>query len=613
MRHNEHRTMDLSPASDDADAPDPTGPDAPAPRYPHRDRDAGWVVASLSGDPAAFGHLYDAWFDKAYDVALRINRDRDVAAEVAQDAFLSAWRNLGSLEDPGTFGGWILRIARNGAYNRQRKEQRSQPVDDRGLAVIEAVGASPTSAPQGFGVEDRLSASSDPSRAMEDAELADLVWDAAGALGARDVEVLDLQLRHGLSPAEIGEVVGLNRNAANQLVHRVRKRLDAAIRARVLWRGGTPACPDLDRLLRSAGIAAFDAEAVKLADTHAASCEACSDRRQLKLQPSALFASVPIVVAPIFIKTQAASALEALGVPMQGSSFAGGGAAGAGATAGEAAGDAGGGAAGAGAAGDGSVLPRPEPASAGRSWRTAALGVAAAVVLVALLFGITGRLGPGLNEEQVASQVPVTTATPGTEPAGSSVPPTFGVEPGDTTPATDSTSSTTLAGTPPSSGATTPTIVVVPTDPTTVTNPTTPPPTATNPTTPPTTPVPVQISLAIKDQRPFPYTATWYLQPPSSTAPATAPLLVWTVTGPAGMTIDVSGVQWSQLDVAATNRVFSHNATGNEALCPGTVLRSVLCSGVKQGTYTYTVTVTTPGGAKTSKSVDLVVTAPPVP
>ena len=264
MRHNEHRTMDLSPASDDADAPDPTGPDAPAPRYPHRDRDAGWVVASLSGDPAAFGHLYDAWFDKVYDVALRINRDRDVAAEVAQDAFLSAWRNLGSLEDPGTFGGWLLRIARNGAYNRQRKEQRSQPVDDRGLAVIEAVGASPTSAPQGFGVEDRLSASSDPSRAMEDAELADLVWDAAAALGERDVEVLDLQLRHGLSPAEIGEVVGLNRNAANQLVHRVRKRLDAAIRARVLWRGGAPACPDLDRLLRSAGIAACRCRTAKI-------------------------------------------------------------------------------------------------------------------------------------------------------------------------------------------------------------------------------------------------------------------------------------------------------------------------------------------------------------
>ncbi len=609
MRHNEHRTMDLSPASDDADAPDPTGPDAPAARYPHRDRDAGWVVASLSGDPAAFGHLYDAWFDKVFDVALRINRDRDVAAEVAQDAFLSAWRNLATLEDPGTFGGWLLRIARNGAYNRQRKEQRSQPVDDRGLAVIEAVGASPTSAPQGFGVEDRLSASSDPSRAMEDAELADLVWDAAGALGERDVEVLDLQLRHGLSPAEIGEVVGLNRNAANQLVHRVRKRLDAAIRARVLWRGGAPACPDLDRLLRSAGITAFDAEAVKLADTHAASCEACADRRQLKLQPSALFASVPIVVAPIFIKTQAASALEALGVPMQGSSFAGG-AAGAGATAGEAAGgaEAGGGAAGAGAAGDGSVLPLPEPTSAGRSWRTAALGVAAAVVLVALLFGITGRLGPGLNEEQVASQAPVTTATPGTEPAGSSVPPTFGVDPGDTTPATEAPTSSTVV-TPPSSGVTNPTIVIPPTAPTTVTNPTTPPTTTTNPTTPPTTVTPVNIAVMINDQRPTPYTSNWYM-PPSTLAPP-APVLQWVVTGPAGMTIDVSGFQWSQLNVPATDHVFSHNAMGNEPLCPATVVRSVLCNGVKAGTYTYTITVTAPGGAKTTKSVNLVVAIVP--
>jgi DNA-binding CsgD family transcriptional regulator len=125
--------------------------------------------------------------------------------------------------------------------------------------VIESVGASPVSAPAGFGVEDRLGRAATPGAALEDGEAVALVWEAARALPQRDLEVLDLQLRHGLTPAEIGEVMGMNRNAANQLVHRLKGRLETAIRARVLWRGGDPACPVLATRLRESGIAAFGA------------------------------------------------------------------------------------------------------------------------------------------------------------------------------------------------------------------------------------------------------------------------------------------------------------------------------------------------------------------
>ena len=141
-----------------------------------RRRDADWVRQCLAGDQRAFGQLYDAWFDRVFDLVNRVVRDRDVAAEVAQEAFFAAWRNLGTLEKPDAFGGWLLRIARNGAYNRSQKEQRSYAVDDQGLAVIESVGASPTGAPSGFGVEDRLGRAVTPGAAVEDAEIVSLVW-----------------------------------------------------------------------------------------------------------------------------------------------------------------------------------------------------------------------------------------------------------------------------------------------------------------------------------------------------------------------------------------------------------------------------------------------------
>ena len=72
--------------------------------------------------------------------------------------------------------------------------------------------------------EDRLAAAVDPAQAMEDAELAALVWDAADALGDRDASLLDLHLRHGLSPAEIAEELGVKANAAHQSLHRMRDR-----------------------------------------------------------------------------------------------------------------------------------------------------------------------------------------------------------------------------------------------------------------------------------------------------------------------------------------------------------------------------------------------------
>jgi RNA polymerase sigma factor (sigma-70 family) len=281
--------------------------------------DAELVERARGGGEAAFGELYDRWFDRVYDLAYRVVRDPNAAADVAQDTFLSAWRELDGLEDPGAFGGWVRRIARNTALNRAKLDQRARPVDTEAMAVIEASGPSAAAAPAGFRVEDRLGTADDPARAAEDGELADLVWEAADALGERDASVLDLQLRHDLTPAEIAEVVGITRNHANQLVHRVRDRLGDALRARVLWRGGEPVCVDLRAALAEAGITRFGPDAVRVATAHADDCEECSERRRLRLEPSALFAATPFLVAPVALKTRITHALADEGVPMKGS------------------------------------------------------------------------------------------------------------------------------------------------------------------------------------------------------------------------------------------------------------------------------------------------------
>ncbi len=134
---------------------------------------------------------------------------------------------------------------------------------------------------------------------------------------------------------EIAAELGVTANNAHQLLHRLKGKLGSAIRAWVLWRGAAQACPGLDRAVADAGVTTFGADAVRVVDRHARGCATCDERRQLRLAPEALFAAVPIAVAPPLVKAEAAAALADVGVPMAGSTAAAG-------SAGEAAGDTGG-------------------------------------------------------------------------------------------------------------------------------------------------------------------------------------------------------------------------------------------------------------------------------
>jgi RNA polymerase sigma factor (sigma-70 family) len=97
------------------------------------------LVAGLAigdGDVArAFVQRFQA---RVYGLALTMTRDRMAAEEVAQDAFLRAWRYAASY-DPrrGSVAAWLLRIARNAALDHLRISQRR--VDRVAPDTVEAI------------------------------------------------------------------------------------------------------------------------------------------------------------------------------------------------------------------------------------------------------------------------------------------------------------------------------------------------------------------------------------------------------------------------------------------------------------------------------------------
>lgn len=259
------------------------------------------VLAAQQGERHAFGPLAQRWFDRCWEVAWRILRDREHAADVAQDTLLKAWHQLDRLDQPASFGGWVLRIARNGALDRLEKERRAVPTDD-----------DRTLEPRG---PDRI-AVADPEAEFGRGQQHDLVWAAAEALGDRDASMLDLHLRHGLEPHELAEELGIAPNAAHQALFRMRKRLGGAVQAWLLWRDGRPACHPLRAELAAAEVDRFGSLAMRTIERHAQGCDDCGQRRDRVTAPAALFSSVPFVLPPPELRTDAFEMLSHHGVPV---------------------------------------------------------------------------------------------------------------------------------------------------------------------------------------------------------------------------------------------------------------------------------------------------------
>lgn len=111
--------------------------------------EAAWIDASKAGDVQAFNRLVIVHQQAAYDLAFRMLRDQDAAADATQDAFLSAFTHLHQFRG-GSFKAWLLRIVLNQVYDRLRKVKR-HPTDsldqmtyDDEAPVLQIAGKDPT-------------------------------------------------------------------------------------------------------------------------------------------------------------------------------------------------------------------------------------------------------------------------------------------------------------------------------------------------------------------------------------------------------------------------------------------------------------------------------------
>ena len=94
------------------------------------------VELSLAGDPEAYSALVRAHQTMIRAVTFRMTGSLDDAEELAQDAFVRAYRQLASFNGTSKFSTWLCKIAINLSLDWRRRESRREIVHSEWAAGV---------------------------------------------------------------------------------------------------------------------------------------------------------------------------------------------------------------------------------------------------------------------------------------------------------------------------------------------------------------------------------------------------------------------------------------------------------------------------------------------
>lgn len=170
------------------------------------DPDAALVARAQAGEPEAFEELVRRHADRLYAVVRRLGLRSEAAEEVTQEAFMRAWRSIGTFKGQARFFTWLYRIGLNEAKRRIEREQTR--------TVIHSLDEDGAIEPSDFSYE--------PHARVAHRELQEALADAVRGLSLKYRAPLILRDVEGLSTADAAAILGLSEAALKSRLHRAR-------------------------------------------------------------------------------------------------------------------------------------------------------------------------------------------------------------------------------------------------------------------------------------------------------------------------------------------------------------------------------------------------------
>lgn len=173
------------------------------------------VKGCIEGDRSAQYAFYKKYSRAMYNISYRITNDPDDAADVLQEAFLSAYKHMQSFKGESSIGAWLKRIVVNASINHIKKQRiMYEPIENQ---VVEE---------------------EDTSMKDEDIVLnLDRVKEAIRQLPDGFRTVFSLYLLEGYDHREIADILGITESTSKSQYNRAKKRLKEILKERIYIHG----------------------------------------------------------------------------------------------------------------------------------------------------------------------------------------------------------------------------------------------------------------------------------------------------------------------------------------------------------------------------------------
>ena len=180
--------------------------------------DTGLIREAQQGNRAAFEVLVRHYDQSVLRLALHLTGSESDAQDVYQEAFLKAYKNLGSFRFECSFYTWIYRIVTNLCLDHLRK--RNVRKEDAPVAVD-------SSGEEYSRIEQFADARSgaNPERDLMRRELGRKIGSALTQLTPRERMVFELKHYHGLKLRTVGEMLNTTEETAKNTLFRATKKL----------------------------------------------------------------------------------------------------------------------------------------------------------------------------------------------------------------------------------------------------------------------------------------------------------------------------------------------------------------------------------------------------
>ena len=166
------------------------------------------VRKSQLGDKAAFEQLVIRHQDLVFSLAYKLTGNREMANDVAQEAFIRALKAIEKFRGDSTFSTWIYRITVNTAWTLRRKAKKHNTlnIDDTYEPII-------------------IDEKKDPELVAINSDLSSVLINALDKIPIEQRIIVELKNIEGRSHKEIAEYLGISVTAAKVRLHRAHQKL----------------------------------------------------------------------------------------------------------------------------------------------------------------------------------------------------------------------------------------------------------------------------------------------------------------------------------------------------------------------------------------------------